>query len=148
MSHVVSIDVKIKNLKSLKKVCKDLGLTFNEGQKQFKWYGRWMDDYHGEDAAFRDHDPKKFGTCDHAISCPKKGAYEIGVIENNDGTYSLIWDNWSRGQGLEDYVGPGAENLTHGYKIEETKQLMKNKGYSVREKTTEDGTVQLVCEAY
>lgn len=45
MSHVVKIDVEIKNIKALKKACENLGLQFNEGQKEYKWYGRHVGDY-------------------------------------------------------------------------------------------------------
>ena len=44
MSHVVDIDLEVKNLPALKADCKRLGFEFHDNQTSFMWYGRWVGD--------------------------------------------------------------------------------------------------------
>ena len=80
MSHVSSVRIEIRSLEALRLACRRLGLQLNEGQKTHKWYGRWVGDYHGADAAFHHGiKPEDYGKCEHAISIPGDDeAYEIG----------------------------------------------------------------------
>lgn len=94
MSHVVTIDVSITDLDVLKEAIDKLGYQWKANQTTYRWYGVWVNDYHGEDAAYR-HNIKTedYGKCDHAITIPGVD-YDIGVIEAPDGSFKLIWDEW------------------------------------------------------
>jgi len=45
MSHVTTVKVEIKDLAALREACESIGLEFREGQKKYKWYGRFVGDY-------------------------------------------------------------------------------------------------------
>ena len=71
MSLVSCVKVIIKDIDTLVEEAEKLGLEFHEGQTTYKWYGQWIRDYHADDAAYKHGiDPKKYGTCTHALSVP------------------------------------------------------------------------------
>ena len=134
MSHVATIDIEIEDLESLKKACSENGLTFLEGQKKYKWYGRWVNDYHGTDAAYKHGiDPKDYGKCEHAIQV-KKGSYEIGVARNKKGKLVLIWDFF--GGAIEKACGKDCHKLYESYTKHVTVKKLKKKGYYLAKTTT------------
>ena len=146
MSHVAKVEIQIKNLEMLKAACKALGLSFHEGQTTYKWYGRWMNDYHAQEAAVsQGFDPKQFGKCEHAISAP--GAqYEVGVVKHPSGVgFTLLYDNWREGMGLEAVIGKGAVKLKQAYGVQVATQQARRQGFRVQQQTTQDGKVRLVC---
>jgi hypothetical protein len=119
MSHVAKIQVVIKDLKALKAACAQIGLELVEGQKQYAWYGKHVGDYplpEGFTAA-------DLGKCDHAIRVIKqplrpdgtahyRSAYEVGVVKNKDSEgYTLLWDFWAGGYGLQEAIGDEAKKL-------------------------------------
>lgn len=124
MSHVVNMGIVVQSLEALKKACEVLGtLEFVQDQTNFKWYGQWMNDYSGQDAAYRQGvDPKEYGKCLHAIRVKgKEGAYEIGVVKNRNGEgFLLVWDNWMGGYGLVEKVGQQGEILFREYTKQQT----------------------------
>jgi hypothetical protein len=144
MSHVASIDLEVKDLACLKEACKELGLTFNEGESKYQWYGQFVDDYNGEDAAYKHgFDPERYGKdAEHTISCSKKDAYEVGVIMK-DGQMQLIYDFWNNGNGLEDHVGKRCCKLKQGYAKHVALKKAKRLGFAVKEAKNDDGTVRL-----
>ena len=112
MSHVAIVDIEIKDFEALARACETLGLRFNEGQKNYKWYGRSTG---AIPPGFKASD---LGKCEHAISIPGNSrAYEIGVCKSRDGTDShmLMWDFWSGGFGLQELVGNNCDKLNHEY---------------------------------
>lgn len=139
MSHVASVELEIDDLPSLKEAAKALGLEFVEGQKSYKWFGRFMNDYSGADA---DHlngiDPKTYGKCEHALRIPGNSkAYEVGVIKNPSGKgFRLVWDFWQQGFGLQDIIGKDGGLLKQSYAVMRAKKEMLRKGY--RATTTKD----------
>jgi hypothetical protein len=114
-------------------------MVFNENQKTYQWFGRYMRDYplpEGFTAA-------DLGKCDHAIHVP--GAqYEIGVVERN-GKISLLWDFWQDG-GLEKIIGQGGSRIRQFYPIEEAKLEAERRGYSYTEAVQENGNIELEIE--
>jgi hypothetical protein len=133
MSHVAAIDMVVKDLSALKAACPHLGLEFRENQCNHKWYGRWVDDYHGGDAAFKfGVDPANYGQCHHAIGIPGNDkAYEVGVIAQPDGTYKLVWDFFANGYGLLEKIGRKGELLKQRYALEVTAKVLAKKGLKV-----------------
>jgi len=119
MSHLVKIELEIKEMIPLEKACKRLGLTMKKNQQTFKWYGR-------EDAS-----------CDHAISIP--GAkYEIGVSQNRaTKNYELQTDFWDKGVAAK--IGVNGGLLKQAYTVEKAKWEATKKGYSCREIQTAKG---------
>lgn len=131
MSHVSCVNVVIKDLDALRKVATDLGLDFVEGQTTYKWFGKWVRDYHQDDAAYKHGiDPKNYGKCDHVIRIAGDDtAYEVGVVKHPDGSYRVIWDFFGPGQRLCPFIGTKGERLLQGYAKEVAVQALAKKGY-------------------
>ncbi len=111
MSHICTVDLHITDLTALQKAAEVLGLKLNLNQKTYKWYGRSVGDYPLPEG-FKAED---FGKCEHTLSIPGNGqAYEIGVVARRDGKpgYTLMWDFWNGGYGLEKIVGKIVINLS------------------------------------
>lgn len=140
MSHVVAIDLEVKDLDALAKACKNLGLELALGQKTYRWYGRSVGDY-PLPAGFT---ASELGRCEHAIKIPgNQSAYEIGVVKRKDGRpgYTLLWDFWSRGFGMQDKAGDNCGLLRQGYTTQVSKKHLISKGYKVSEVKKADGTI-------
>jgi len=126
MSHITNIELEIKDLAALKAACNRMGFTFKENQNTCNYY-------RGQKA-----------DCLHAIEVPG-AAYEVGVVKNKNGGYSLIWDPFIHG-GLESALGPAAGKLKQAYGIEKAKLEARKKGFSVYERIKEDGAIILSVE--
>ena len=98
MSHVSNLALEIHDLDVLKTACEDNGLTFVEGQRTYKWFGRFLNDSDvGRSTVDSGFNPEDFGKCEHAIRVPGS-QYEIGVVKNPSGDgYRLIYDEWGTG---------------------------------------------------
>lgn len=147
MSHVAAVDVQILDLEALKRACETLGLEFRKGKKTFKWYGTWVNDYHGNDAAYKNGvNPKDYGKCQHAIGIKGNDkAYEIGLISDPDkpGGYKMVYDFWQGGLGIEKVAGKGCNNLINQYAKEVAISKVKKLGYTVTEKTNANGEIEI-----
>lgn len=145
MSHVICSKVRISDLEILKKALdKFPKLKWHEGKKKYAWYGRYANDYHKEDAAYHDGiNPKDYGKCSHAISMPGVSAYEIGVVEREDGTYSLIWDFYNSGKEISNYIGKSAELLMAEYSREFILDYASRNGFLMNEYTDGEGNLVL-----
>jgi hypothetical protein len=136
MSHVSKIELEILSLEGLKSACQKLGFSFQENQKTYQWYGRWV----GDSPLPEGINLEELGKCDHVIKIPEC-AYEIGVVKRGQ-KYVLLWDSWHAG-GLEQKIGKDAGLLKQGYTIERIKREAKRKKYQVREIKT-DQSIRLV----
>ena len=144
MSHVATVEVHIKDLEALKAACKVLGLEFVEGQQTFKWYGRHVGDYPLPEG-FTQSD---MGQCEHAIRLPNNNrAYEVGVVKRRDGKpgYTLMYDFWAGGYGLEEAIGKQAGRLRQQYSAQVATKQARKQGYRVTQSVQQDGTLRLVC---
>ena len=145
MSHVVSIKTEVRDLEAVKKACAELGLTFKQGQKTIRWFGKWVNDYNAEDAAYKlGIKPEQYGTCDHAIEVPGSD-YDVGLLRNPEtGGYRLYFDFWgSNGAAIQTAIGKNGEKLLQYYAAQKVAMEAKMKGYFVQRKTMEDGKLQL-----
>lgn len=100
MSHVAAVECRVQDLDVLKDVAERLGFEFREGQKTYRWFGQFLNDWHSARAAVRKgFDSSKFGKCEHALRLKgQPGAYEIGVTAHDDGEgYDLIYDTFGGG---------------------------------------------------
>jgi hypothetical protein len=144
MSHVATVDVHITDLSALKAACSALGLEFREGQQCFRWFGTHIGDYPlpaGYTAA-------DMGQCEHAIGVKDNaGAYEVGVVRRRDGKpgYTLMYDFWNRGYGLEEKIGSRAGKLRQQYAAQVAATQARRQGYRVHPLQQEDGTLHLIC---
>ena len=146
MSHVANVEVEITNLDVLKNACDTLGLEFKEGQKTWKWYGKFMNDWDTTDAAVTNgYDPKLFGKGVHAIRVP--GArYEIGVVENPKGNgYRLIYDNYgSEGRKIAERLGGmKLTKLNAEYTATLSARQLRRKGFRVTRTVLNNGSIKL-----
>ena len=135
--HVSTLKLEVKSLEALKAACARLGLTWQEGQTHYKWYGHYI----GDSRLPQGFSAEDLGKCTHAITVP--GArYEIGVQRWNAGTYKLLWDSWSSG-GLTQALGEDLNKLRQAYGIEAALLAAQRQGYSAWEEVMEDGAVKL-----
>ena len=106
MSHVASVDLIVTDLDALEKVCTELGMQLCRGQRTWKWYGRWMDDYAAEDAAYKNGiKPEQYGHGEHAIRLPGC-EYEIGLVPVEEGKkWRVVYDFYGPGQALAKACG-------------------------------------------
>jgi hypothetical protein len=155
MSHV-SVGAAVVNdseleLEALAQACEEAGLVFCKGVKEYKWYGRWVRDYHAEDAAYR-HGvrPEDYGKCEHMIRLPQTlheeevyaqnpdaRPYEIGLVRTADGKFQMVIDHWHSGKGVPELLaragGQDMRNLarlTTKHKI--LLQASRQKGHEVK----------------
>lgn len=139
MSHVITVDLEVKDLDALDLACKDLGLELVQGQKTYKWFGRSVGDY-PIPVGFKEQD---LGKCEHAIRDPQnKNAYEIGVVRSRTGEgYQLIYDFYNRGYGMQDKVGARCEKVKQPYAARLAERHWQKKGFRVTTTTLDTGEI-------
>jgi len=138
--------VKILDLAALKEAIKQFPeLTWCEGQKTWKFWGSWANDYHEADAAYKrlGIDPKSYGKGEHAIKV--KGCnWEIGVVARKDGGYALVYDFYGQqGRRIQEVVGEQANKLCQQYSKAVVVKQAKRAGYSVRERQLPNGSIKM-----
>lgn len=135
MSHVVDCDIVIKDLDAFKEACKEIGLEFRENQKTWKWFGRWMNDYDAEDAAYKAGvKPEDYGKCVHACAVPgDRNAYELGLVKNPKGEgFCMVFDFWGEeGAKLKKVIGEAGAKLKTEYSLKVLEKQSKKRGYKV-----------------
>jgi hypothetical protein len=141
VSHVVTLDVEIRDLEALRDAAAALGLEFREGQQTFRWWGKHVGDY-ALPAGFTAED---MGKCEHAISLPNNpSAYEVGVVRRRDGRpgFSLMFDFYGGGKGLMNAVGSKCGRLVQEYAAQ---VVVKQAGRNWRVTRTQaaDGALRL-----
>jgi len=148
MSHVAAIDILIKkdkdSLNAVRAACKELGLVFCENQQTFEWFGRWVEDYNGKDAAYQQGiKPEDYGKCVHAIKLPNC-EYEIGVVNRPDGKgYTLVYDFWGPGQAIVKALGKGCEKFKQLYGVHRATIAAKARGLVVQRTAQANGSIKL-----
>lgn len=150
MSHVAAIELQILDLDALEQACGELGLELRREQKTFKWYGRWVNDYNEQDAAYLKlgMKPEDYGKCDHAIAVKgNAGAYEAGLIKvPGKPGWSVIFDFFGgSGQALANCLGgQSADKLKQTYAAHAATRAALKQGFRVQKSIKADGTVQLL----
>ncbi len=128
MSHFTKCALKMTNLAAIKKALADLQHKFTEAEQ-------------GQQVTVRGY---RGDTLKAAISVDM-GRYDIGIIDNLDGTYGVTADWW----GVETTKGISEEefqnSLSQKYQYHNVKQACEEKGYAVEEEVNEeDGSIRLV----
>lgn len=132
MSHFTKCALKMTNLQAIKKALADLKLNFTEQENN---QGVVVRGYRGD-------------SLKAAISV-NMGRYDIGIIDNLDGTYGVTADWW----GVETTHGTSEEEfqnmLGQKYQYHNVKQACEEKGYTVEEELNEeDGSIRLVVSKW
>lgn len=145
--HVVVVKAKFKNLVALALAAQRLGGQLRIGQKEYRWYGKWMDDYSSADAAYKQGvRTEDYGKCDHAITFPNT-KYEIGVLEKEEKgekEYTLVWDKFELN--LQQVLGGEQAGLfIQAYSLELEKLKAQEWGYVVEEEKQANGDIVLKC---
>lgn len=125
MSHVVSVNVVVKDLTALEQACKELGLQFMRGQTTQKYYSGTS-------------------TCLHAIKVPGTD-WEIGLLKAKTGKgFELAYDNYGpSGQTIAKMLGNGLEKLKQGYAVAKATLEAKAKGWMCQRTTLPSGAIKL-----
>jgi hypothetical protein len=138
MSHVVEIALKIKDLATLRVACDELGLTFKENQRTYKWFGKWV----GDSPMPEGMTTADLGKCEHAISVPGCN-YEVGVRKHAEGHYSLTYDWWNSG-GLRQRLGQNAGPLVQSYAKHKSVRELRRKGFRMAgTRTLKNGAIEV-----
>jgi hypothetical protein len=132
MSHFTKCALKMTNLAALKKALADMQLKYTEAEQ-------------GQSVMVRGYRGDKLQA---AISIDM-GRYDVGVIDNQDGTYDITADWW----GVETTKGVSEEEfkntLSQKYQYHNVKQACEDKGYAVEEEVNEeDGSIRLVVRKW
>lgn len=144
MSHVAAVALEITDLDSLEDACKMMGLELVRGQQTYKWYGTHVGDYPIPDGFTK----ADMGRCEHAIRIPGNSqAYEIGVVKNRNGQpgYTLLWDFWGGGFGMQAKVGKEGGLLKQSYSIARAQRHAKKMGHKTKIVKKQNGYIQLIA---
>jgi hypothetical protein len=120
------------NLAALKKALADMQLKFTEAEQ-------------GQTVSVRGYRGDKL----QASMCIDMGRYDVGVVDNQDGTYDIVADWW----GVETTKGVSEaefkDTLSQKYQYHNVKQACEEKGYAVEEEVNEeDGSIRLVVRKW
>jgi hypothetical protein len=132
MSHFTKCALKMTNLAAIKKALEDMQHKFVEAEQ-------------GQSVTVRGYRGDKLQA---AISIDM-GRYDVGVVENGDGTYGITADWW----GVETTKGVSEDEfrdqLSQKYQYHNVKQACEEKGYAVEEEVNEeDGSIRLVVRKW
>lgn len=132
MSHFTKCALKMTNLAAIKKALEDMQLKFTEAEESQSVQVRG---YRGDSLKAK-------------ISVDM-GRYDVGVVDNQDGTYDITADWW----GVETTKGVSEDEFKHQlsqrYQYHNVKQACEEKGYSVSEEVNEeDGSIRLVVSKW
>lgn len=126
MSHVVDGEIIVKDIPSLTKAARDIGMELIPAST-YKWFGRHMGDYKLPEGFTKE----ELGRCEYVIRIPdNKEAYEVGVVRKN-GQYRLLWDFWNKGYGLMDKIGQDGEILMQAYGVRVAKKELMIAGFDI-----------------
>jgi hypothetical protein len=135
MSHVSLIEIEVSDLEALRLAASALCLDFVEGQATYAWYGSYQGDYPLPQGVNVDD----LGKCDHAIR-PRgvAGSYEVGVCKRGS-TYSLLWDFWNGGFGLQDAIGRDGIKLRREYAAQAAIRRARAQGFATSRSSNSQG---------
>lgn len=158
MSHVSCGSGRVRDnpadLEALRRACEERGLELHLGVETYKWFGKWVNDYSRDDAAYRRGvKPEDYGKCTHMIRVKgaPAGHYEAGLVRMSDGGFAVVFDHWSAGPGARDLAarlgwdGDDSKALVQGvskYKVVLQAEKLGHRVKSVE--TLADGKIRVV----
>ena len=131
MSEISKLQLKVLSLSNLKTAGRNCGFEMRE-QEHFKVY-------------YKDSDANR---CNHVLYIPgtERHAFEIGVIQQPDQSYTLAWDDMD--SELVKRAGKGMKKLECEYEAVTYRELMVGQGYEMSEVLLPDGTRELYATKY
>ena len=154
MSHVSDVALQIEDLDAAAEAAPQCGLVLGRGQTTWKWFGRFLNDWHNSDraAAMRGFSPKQFGHSEHALRLAgtKPGeSYEVGLVPRRDGKpgWELLFDAYGTGgRRLEDAAGKNLATFRDHYAAAVARKEMARQGYRTAVRRNKDsGKLELEC---
>jgi hypothetical protein len=132
MSHSTKCDLKITNLVALKRALEDLKHVFTEATAE-------------QQAVVRGYKGAKL----NAEISIDMGKYDIGVVQQADGTYELVADWWgietTRGTTQQEFE----QELNQRYAYQRVLMACEEQGYNLEEvKNEETGTISLTMKKW
>ena len=132
MSHFTKCALKMTNLQAIKKALEDMQVNVKYAEQ-------------GQAVMVRGYRGDKI----EAKASIDMGRYDIGVVDNQDGTYDITADWW----GVETTKGVSEEEfknqLSQRYQYHNVKMACEEKGYAVEEELNEeDGSIRLVMRKW
>lgn len=149
MSHVTAIQAKVQDVQDAMVGAEACDMEVVK-QPKFKWYGRWMNDWHtGEAAVTQGYDPKTFGQCEYVIRRKDRDprAYEIGMVPRKDGDgYDLVYDTYSTGGHLvEEKAGSRLAKLKTEIGVAYSMRKLKAAGHTPIRTKDKHGRTKVVA---
>lgn len=142
MSHVVSLELRVKDLGSLGVAAMQCGMEVVQ-KSNYAWWGTSVGDF----AIPEGFTAADLGKCDYALRVVGNGeAYEVGVVKSrkHPGEYELLFDFYGdKGQMLLDAIGEGGCKLKQEYSAATTTRWARKQGYRVHRTMTADGKIVL-----
>lgn len=146
MSHISDVKLRIKDLDCLEEAGALCDFELRRNQVTHEWYGVDMQD--SNLAPGRDR--STFGKCSHALRLKdhKAGDYEIGVVSEPDGSFSLLYDSWGgSGRRLEAAAGPQLAKLRREYACatatKKARASLGKKGFQISREDLLGGGIRL-----
>ena len=149
MSHITEAKLLIKDVDALDAAAAECGFVFMKDQNTHAWYGQMVGDSEEGRRTARERGVENLGKCAHALRLKdhKQGDYEIGVVKNTDGTFSLLYDTWGPGRRLEQAAGVNLSKLRQEYAVAVTQarvtKTMARQGFRMTRENIGDGRVRL-----
>lgn len=153
MSHVADIDIKITDLGAFKTAIQALGGEYLPDETTIRWYGSFLNDWRQGNkidprAAVNRIDPKRFGKTDAGLARFPGSAYDLGLLKNEDGSYTPYFDSYGQGHGLTAVLGGlDCKKLKDEYAAAVSTRMLARKGFRVNRTTGPKGEIVLKATA-
>jgi hypothetical protein len=149
ISHITDARLKVKDLEALDMAGQVLGFELVRDKTSYNWFQNFVGDSAEGLRVAAERGAHTFGKCEHVLR--RKGAaatdYEIGVVRDPDGAYSLLYDTWGSGQKLEQAAGVRLARLRQEYSVAVTQRRVEKtlgrQGFRMTRETKEGGRIQL-----
>lgn len=144
MSHVADVDIKIRDLTAFASAVKALGGEYLPNEHDIRWYGRFLDDWSSDRAARNRISPERFGKSDAGIARFPGCTYDVGLLKNEDGSYTPYYDTYGQGHGLTKVLGGmDCTKLKDEYAAAVSMRVLARKGFRVQRTTGSKGEIVL-----
>jgi len=141
MSHISDMELRIRDTAALAEAAQLCGLEFREGQKSFRWFGRFV----GDSTPPAGRDPKDYGTCEHALAIPgDREAYEAGLVAALDGDgYDILCDTWGPGRKTAARLDKLRQEYAVAVTLKAARSKLARQGYTAAREDLPNGRVRV-----
>lgn len=144
MSHVADVDIKITDLQAFASAVTCLGGEYLPDETSIRWYGRFLNDWNSQMAAVNRISSERFGTTDAGVVRFPGVEYDMGLLKNDDGSYTPYFDSWGHGQKLAEKLGGlTCTKLKNEYAVAVATRMAARKGFRVLRTTGSKGEIVL-----